>query len=150
MQRFTDVDPNYVASALNNNTVVDVDGGTALATVTGNASSAVVKTVVTFARGQNHTLNLTASGGAQHVLGVWMFDSTNREIAVFNGSRSGFTAANVVNSNSVENGALPVVAALQPDVTIICLTINDWGKRHNRVGLAVVDADAHYGCESVG
>ena len=106
-----------------------MDGGTALATVNSNATAAVTKTVVTFARGANRTLNLTASGGAQHVIGAWMFDGTNREIAVFNGSRSGWKASDATGAaggGGPENSPLQVVDQLQPDLTIICLTINDW------------------------
>lgn len=84
----------------------------------------VVKTTLTAALGI-HTLNLARVSGNVDLVGVVAYNSAQKETTVINAGWSGSVAADwqAVNGPMDPLLMIPVVA---PDLTIICLTINDW------------------------
>lgn len=102
----------------------DVDGG-ATTTINENATALLVKTVVTASGGVGtHTLNLKRVSGQAYVGGLVFHNSAQKRINICNAGQSGAAIASFV-ANSTPWDALPVLKALAPDLTIICLTIND-------------------------
>jgi len=88
-------------------------------------TDAVVPITVTAALG-NHTVKISrVSGGTVAIAGIIAYNSASKETTVINGGWSSSLAATWLSTGSslYPVNTIPQVA---PDLSIICLTINDW------------------------
>lgn len=114
-----------VNNAGNGTFTVNVDGGATAATVNNNTTAAVQATTVTSTLGA-HTLNMQRSaGGTIFIMGVLAYDSTASKIDILNMGSAGWKATEWAYSANAWSPA-PALTALDPDLTIINLGINDW------------------------
>lgn len=112
-------DVYYVAN--NSVVAINLDGGTA--TNTGGGSFAITKATVTGTLAA-HTLNLVWTSGQPFIVGVDAYDSTSKQVSCWNWGRYGA----VVSDWGVAGNTWDPLTALgffAPDLTVICLTIND-------------------------
>lgn len=100
---------------------IDSGGTTAINTA---GTAAVIKQTFTTTLG-SHTFNLARTSGQVFLVGVIAFNSAQKETTVINGGFSGSKAADWNTVNGVWDPLL-VIPQLVPDLTIICLTVNDW------------------------
>lgn len=105
---------------------VNVDGGATLATVNANATSGFAKETISTTLG-SHTVNIArnGTGGTIYIAGIHCYNSAENVVDVFN---LGWYGSKVSQWHVTTNGwstgnALPILA---PDLSVICLTINDW------------------------
>lgn len=104
---------------------VNVDGNSALASVTSQNVASVAKLTVTAALGQ-HTLNIVpGSNGPVYIVGVDAYDSAAKKIAVLNMGFGGAQAKDWADSSQLWS-PLPSLPVPAPDLSLICLGINDW------------------------
>jgi lysophospholipase L1-like esterase len=111
---------------------INVDGGAVLATISPNGAGAIKKAQITRALG-NGVLNVarTGAGGQLYIAGMVTYDSTSPKVDVFNLGWSGSIVSDwTTTSTSYVSLATPPSENLKtvaPDLTVICLTINDSG-----------------------
>jgi lysophospholipase L1-like esterase len=118
-------DVYHVKTGGTGTSTINLDGGGTLATVTGFISGGgVVKTTVSGTLAA-HTLNVVWSAGTNYVLGVDAYNSAVKQVSCWNLGASGATAAQIASTSTgyaSKNG----LATLAPDMTVICIAINDW------------------------
>lgn len=103
----------------------NVDGGTGT-TIAGTGSSAFIKTVISTTLGV-HTLNIDKVVGATigFIVGVVAYNSAARDVRIINaGSRSYTTTDWLVQDKAWRH--FPGIAALEPDIALIMLGVNDF------------------------
>lgn len=107
---------------------VAVDGGATISTVDASQAVSILKTTSACALGA-HTVNIrkSAANAAQtHILGINCFDSTVKAVQCWNmGYASGTSALWGTTTSSVWL-APNLLATYAPDLTVICVGINDW------------------------
>lgn len=103
----------------------NVDGGASLGTVTTSAATAAQgKTTFTVAK-NTHTINVNAAGnGRVALMAIRTFDSTASYIDLLQMATYGGTVGDIIDA-SAPFSALNNFATYAPDLSIICLTIND-------------------------
>lgn len=103
--------------------VMNVDGGSTLATLVGNGSSGLTTTTTNCTAG-THTINVVgSSGGTFYLRSIEAWSSTAPAVSIFNGGKNALVASQVNGSNPYGDFAL--IDAIDPDLSIISLTIND-------------------------
>lgn len=116
----------YIRNAGHGSTTVNVDGGASLGTIAANGAAAVLSSpTYEVALGQ-HTINLSGpTGGALYVLGIEAWDSTRPAVRVSNGGAAAQGSASWVSDTSPFDSLNTAFNLAKPDLTILCLTIND-------------------------
>jgi len=107
---------------------IAVDGGAALATVDCSVPISILKTTVTTTLG-THTLNIakSAANAAQtNILAVNTYDSATKAVQVWGMGYSGSTSGIWGTATTSVWLAPQMVATYAPDLSVICLGINDW------------------------
>jgi lysophospholipase L1-like esterase len=104
---------------------VNVDGGATLATVNANGSANLVKTTVQCARG-THTINIARNGTGTNlfIAAIICYDSQDKRALVLNAGYSG-SAISQWNDMTTGWGSLNASIKYAPDLSIICVDIND-------------------------
>lgn len=115
---------------------VNLDGGSTLATVNTSGAKAVIKTTVTGTLAA-HTLNIVQTSGNIFIIGIDCYDSTGKKVRVLNGGWSSATSTSHTSSQSNAYDPLPALSAIAPNLSIICLSPNDW---NNATDLAAFSA----------
>lgn len=93
---------------------------------TNSTGSQVQKMTVTATAG-THTLNLAWVSGTAYVLGVDAYNSATKQVSVWNLGNYGSTSVGwAINSNAWDHSKI-IPTNYQPDLSIICLGINDMG-----------------------
>jgi lysophospholipase L1-like esterase len=102
----------------------NVDGGASLGTITSAGVTSIVSYTATVTKGA-HTINIVPNNnGSFFIQGIIAYDSTTPGVDFVQAGQYGATAANWNNNGSPWNpGAY--FASAQPNLSIICLTIND-------------------------
>lgn len=113
----------YVQNAAGSFTI-NLDGG-ANTTVNTAGTTNLLKATITGSLGA-HTLNLAWVSGTIFILGVEAYNSAAKEVSVLNSGAYGWIASDW-NPGSVTSKwqSANAISAISPDLTIICLTIND-------------------------
>jgi lysophospholipase L1-like esterase len=109
---------------------VNADGGAALATVTPSGTGAIKKVTITKALGTSVLGVARTSGGSVYIAGMVTYDSTSKKVDVLNLGWHGSKVADWATANaSYINNVTPAsnITQVAPDLSVICLTINDWG-----------------------
>jgi lysophospholipase L1-like esterase len=100
------------------------DGGSATTiSITGGAS--LMKATVSAAGLGAHVLNINWASGNVYIWDVACYNSANSAIQIHNGANSGWTVADYTYSSPAVWDPIPAIKYLNPDLTIINLTIND-------------------------
>jgi hypothetical protein len=115
----------YTAQASGFGTLtVNYDGGSTLATINENSTSAAIKTTVNGSLA-SHTINAVWSSGTTHLIGMDSYDSTASGVSVLNLAWSGTEPVDwVVTTNGYSPGS--ALAVLPADLIIIHLGPNSW------------------------
>jgi lysophospholipase L1-like esterase len=115
----------FVKNNSNGSATVNVDGGASLGTLnTNNASLVLGSQSFTCTKG-THTINIVPNNDNQlFILGIQTYDSTSPAIDILSTSSYGALASTFTANVNVYDPR-PVLRFLAPDLTIICLTIND-------------------------
>lgn len=101
-------------------------GGTGTIAVNTNTTIGFAKTTITAGAASTSPLNISySSGGACLIAGVEGKDPSD-VISIINMGRSGSKASDWVASTGSPWDSLSALAFLAPDLTAICLNINDW------------------------
>lgn len=128
--QFDRIEVFYLKNAGHGTIDVSVDGGAALATINCNGTADFTSTVVNTTLG-THTVRLTKTSAANtHVGGIRVWNSTAKEIEIFQAGWAGGKSSNFVTSANPWD-MLPVLTTLAPDLTILQLGINDWYEATN-------------------
>lgn len=116
----------YVVNTGNGTFTANIDGGATLATVdTSVGTPGIYKTTITATKGA-HTVNVQrTAGGAFYVVGIDAYDSTARDVAIWNLGAASWASADWAVSTNAWNPA-PGLTGIAPDLTLINLGINDW------------------------
>lgn len=102
---------------------VSVDGGASLGTI-GTCTCYVTSSTFTVAKGP-HTIHVHANNdGDLWVNGIIAKDSTTPSVDFIQAARNGGTVAQFANTGTTDQ-ALVMLPLLQPDLTVVNLTIND-------------------------
>ena len=109
---------------------VDVDGGTALATInTNNAVNSVASQTVSCTLG-THVLNITrttgGTNGTVHIIGVICTNSSTKACTVINAGWGGSRVIDWAPESPVPVSAINVVPLVAADWWVINLGVNDW------------------------
>lgn len=115
----------FLKNSGNGSATINVDGGASLGTITtSNASLVWATQTFTCAKG-THTINIVPNNDGQMFFGgIVTYDSTVPAIDVIQTAIYGSLAgSHVANTNVYDH--MPTLRFIAPDVTIICLTIND-------------------------
>ena len=105
--------------------IVNVDGGSTLATINTAGSNGIAKSTVTFTLG-THTINIIQSGTtAVYIGGIDAYNSTLKEISVLN---AGWCGSHVVDwaSGDPAYGPMSALSVVAPNLTLVMAGINDW------------------------
>jgi hypothetical protein len=103
---------------------ITATGGSVVNQSTAGTQGVGVVTVSAASAATDNTVTITGSGGGTYVLGVEPWLSGTRRVRVGNASVPSSSTVNWVAS-STTYGAIPTLKAYAPDLTIICLGIND-------------------------
>lgn len=104
---------------------VGVDAGSPSNQSTAGASAVGTKTVTATSPGI-HTCNIKwVSGGAVFVIGIEAYNSTIKQLQIMNAGWAGAKAFDVSVATQPYNPLL-TLGTVAPDLTIICIGINDW------------------------
>lgn len=107
---------------------VNVDGGASLGTIDASQALSILKTTYTVAL-STHTVNIQKSAGnaaLTHIIGINTYDSATKAVQVWNMGYGGSTSAFWGTSTTSVWLAPQMVATYAPDMSVICLGINDW------------------------
>lgn len=101
----------------------NVDGGASTPVVCSGGANDIASTTVSTTLGA-HTLNIWRQSGNIWILGIQAYDSTTKQIEVWQGS---FNSAFVSTMNNTAQPwcIAPMIATTAPDLTVIQLQIND-------------------------
>ena len=114
----------YLQQSGSGSLTVNVDGGASLGTINQNGTGSLKTVTYTVTKG-NHTVNLVPNNDAAvWIQGVVTYDSTTSAVDLIQGGSSGATAASFSSTSFIWN-PIAVLGELAPDLTVICLTIND-------------------------
>lgn len=105
-----------------------VDGGAATNVLSTGATQFKIETFALGSLGA-HTVTLSWDLGAVHILGINCYDSTRKELSLWNWGVCGATSANLINNTDTVVGRLAILAHanLKPDLAFIeGGVINDW------------------------
>ena len=102
---------------------VNVDGGGAIATLTGDGSQTAAKTTVSYAEGVR-TINLVQVSGTGNFGGFDAYTAATPQIHLLNAGSGGATAANLAAAGTYNPGAW--YSLIAPDLSVISIGINDW------------------------
>jgi hypothetical protein len=117
-----------------------VDGGAATNITSSGSTAFRIETVSLGALGA-HTLTLSWDLGTIHILGINCYDSSRKEISLWNWGICGGTSTNLINNTDTVVGRLAILAhaSLKPDLAFIeGGLINDW-----RTSIAVATSKAN-------
>jgi lysophospholipase L1-like esterase len=130
---------------------VDVDGGASLGTVDCGAPNDDTIQKATFTVSlATHTINLNAVNDARFfVLGVVTYDSTAPGVDLIRACRSGAKVSNFVET-ALPFNSLNVIPQIDPDLTIIALSINDCEDGTNTATYRSDLADLIEACQASG
>jgi lysophospholipase L1-like esterase len=106
----------------------NVDGG-ADATITPAGSQSVSKTTVSAGAAGVHTLNIKHinGNGATYIVGIDGYNSASKAVKVGNAAIGGTKTADWITTGYPNLSTFTAITAVAPDLTIICLGINDAG-----------------------
>lgn len=127
---FDTIEVTYITNTGYGQFSIAVDGGAAIgAAVNCNAALAAAQTTRTTTRG-THRVDIfrsapTGADGALPIVSVRVWDSTRRTVDILNASVNG-TTTTLQSATASAFSALNVGPVYAPDLTIICLDINDW------------------------
>lgn len=102
---------------------IDIDGGPAT-TVVGTSATGYFKATVNAGSVGSHTVNIKRVSGSCFVGALIFSNSMQKRVNVCNSGQDSAKIANFIVSNTAF-APLPALEAQTPDLTIICLTIND-------------------------
>lgn len=105
---------------------IDIDGSGTV-TLNANTTAGVHKTTITTGTSGTHTFRVSPVSGQTSIQGVVGYDSSAKEIQIINGGWNGARVASWIQSTGGGHyyDPLDVLSFLAPDLTIICLTVND-------------------------
>jgi lysophospholipase L1-like esterase len=127
----------YAVNAGLGSFTTNVDGGASLGTSVTGGTQAITSVTYSVARAA-HTINIVPDNLAGiFILGITAYDSTVPAIDVMQVAWWGSVTANYVTTGSAWSPML-ALASLAPDLTVICLTVND---SNNGVALATYQAN---------
>jgi lysophospholipase L1-like esterase len=107
---------------------IAVDGGGALATVDASQALSILKTTVT-TTDATHTINIAktaANAALTHILGIDTYRSAAKSVQCWQMGMGGATSAIWGTTTSSVWLAPNLLATYAPDLTVICVGINDW------------------------
>jgi lysophospholipase L1-like esterase len=102
--------------------ISNVNGGSGT-TIIETGSSAMVKTTITGPLGTTGVL-IAPNTGISYFLGVVAYNSAVKEVSILNAGFAGGSVGNFIDASSVWS-PLNVLGFIEPDLTIIDLTVND-------------------------
>lgn len=114
----------YLQQPAQGSFAVNVDGGASLGTINSAGTASLLTQSYTVTKG-THTVNMVANNdGNLFILGCLCWDSTTPAIDLIQAGTYGATAQSF---NTIGNiwSSLTVQPQLSPDLTVVCLTIND-------------------------
>jgi lysophospholipase L1-like esterase len=115
----------YTAQASGFGTLtINYDGGSTLATINENSTSAAIKTTVNGSLA-SHTINAVWSSGTTHLIGMDSYDSTASGVSVLNLAWSGTEPVDL-NANTNGYDFANAMAVIPADLVIIHLGPNSW------------------------
>ena len=115
---------------------LDINGGTATNYDMYSATFVTAVATITAALGAN-TLNITRTtsgtnaSGSTWILGVRAYNSAAKQVEVIQSGCSGLKVGDNASKANPWNARVMLETYLQPDLTIICLGINDWVAQTN-------------------
>lgn len=116
----------YWLSASGDGTMtIDIDGGTGTV-LNANVTAALHKTTISTTAG-THTFRVRPTTGSTRIMGVIGYTAGTKQIQTINGGWNGARVASWTTTTGAGHyyDPLDVLNFLAPDLTIICLTIND-------------------------
>lgn len=116
----------WLSAPGNGSMTIDVDGG-GVTSLSANVTASLHKTTISAGSVGAHTLRVTPVSGVTRIMGAIGYTAATKQVQIINGGWAGARAASWVVSTGAGHyyDPLDVLSFLAPDLTIICLTIND-------------------------
>jgi lysophospholipase L1-like esterase len=121
---FSALDLHFTGAATAAELTYSIDGGAPVSVVTGG-SEEVRKVSLSVTLGL-HTVEVKRVSGVASILGMEGYDAGKKQVRVINASVSGSSTDSWVTASNPWR-PLPMISTLAPDLTFICLGINDMG-----------------------
>jgi lysophospholipase L1-like esterase len=140
---FDTIDIYYITAPTYSSFTVNINGGSTLATVTTNIAASLLKTTVSCTAGTAgaNTVKIVAgSGSYNEIAGIAVRLSTAPAIEHYNGGASGTTAAGQASTSGAPFNTVNGIPVVAPDVTHICLDINNINGSTQSSALAALPA----------